>query len=136
MTAEEFLSARLDEDERVARAATGERWQVWDYIEPEVVTVAPDGGEQAIAGSRWVRGPWVVRDGHRTRTGGGEEPIAPEDAAHIARHHPARALAEAAAKRAVLDAFASGDPEVYRTVVLRFASAYAHHPDFDPAWRS
>ena len=64
-----------------------------------------------------------------------------QDAAHIARHDPARVLAEVKAKREIVK-FCDDDPLfldggwAYTDRVLRLlASAYDQHPDYDPAWR-
>jgi hypothetical protein len=80
MTITEFLEARLSEDEVWARAASammsGPTWE--------------DDGTSVSSGEDtfWVDGLYVR---------------SPEDvSAHIARHDPARVLAECAAKRAVL----------------------------------
>ena len=67
---------------------------------------------------------------------------------HIARHDPARVLAEVEAKRRILDEYeqATGQYATHSQVSageeigLRFALKaiglpYADHPDYDPAWR-
>lgn len=66
-------------------------------------------------------------------------------AAHIARHDPARVLADVAAKRKIVEMHHPIDPcdahdgATQKTVncdTLRaLASMYADHPEFDPAWR-
>jgi len=134
MTPTEFLTARLDEEEVVARAAlTPERW--------------------------WVDGPasqtgmwWVYDTGAKFESR--------EIATHVARHDPARVLADIAAKRAIVALHApvedhnwkSGEshgylwcgmcgslddsPEPYpcRTS-LALLQPFADREDFDPAWR-
>lgn len=112
----EFLTARLDEDEQVARAA-GDGWYGYDP-------------EQAIA------------------------MVPVEDTQHIARHSPARVLAEVDAKRRVIaqweDARSQARNPVssdnYRAarieqgalaeVMCLLALPYADHPDYDKAWRT
>jgi hypothetical protein len=121
----EFLTARLDEDEQTARAATGKyRSPTWRVDgDDETLLIYPDDGSTGF-----------TFDG----------PIAP----HIARHDPARVLADVAAKRRVLERHAecgtgygycddgghvvSGGP----CPDLRDAVApYADHPDYDAGWR-
>lgn len=74
---------------------------------------------------------------------------------HIARHDPARVLAECEAKRRIVDAYSqakrlrSGDIEgltdldharlggeyvALHAAVVRLAAVYADHPDYDQAW--
>lgn len=71
---------------------------------------------------------------------------------HIARHDPARVLADVAAKRAILDLHAAGHecsvydhrgeinrcawvlPDEVCSTVQLLALPFAEHPDFDPAW--
>lgn len=68
---------------------------------------------------------------------------------HIARHDPARVLADVAAKRKIVDVAAesvalkdlsyyedhSGERELAAFVLRQLAQPYADHPAFDPAWR-
>lgn len=117
-----FLAARLDEDEAVAKAAA-------------------DGGGWS------ARGPYdgdpgacfVVReDGHDVAAW-----ITSEDAAHIARYDPARALGEVAAKRAILAmhteaqawSYPPGDgdeavQDALETVIRHLAGDWPGHPDY------
>jgi hypothetical protein len=118
-----FLRARLDEDEQVARDAGAEAWR------------------KAERPSIWV-----------TRADG---PVAQtkdfEDAAHIARHDPARVLRDVEAKRRIIDLHAPRHADDYerwgtsdcvacydltpcRTVRL-LALPYADHPDYREHWR-
>jgi hypothetical protein len=84
-----FLRARIDEDEAVARAATvetgGPRWH------------GSDSGLCSDDASNHP-GPFLVDAYGYT---------APELVAHIARHDPARVLADIAAKRAIVDRMAA-----------------------------
>lgn len=119
-----FLSARLDEDEAVAleSAQFPSEWRA----EPGYT------GQPIMAGN------------YRVAT------CALSVMAHIARHDPARVLADVAAKRAMLahllrchttrfprdqaktaDDFTPLAWDMFRY----FAAAYADHPDFDSSWR-
>lgn len=87
-----FLRARLDDDERIAAAVDSTPWRQGDAGSPEwdhhLVYVDQD-----------VR---VLHD------------LTEEEAAHVARHDPARVLAEVAAKRVILgwhSPTGSRDPE-------------------------
>lgn len=94
-TIEGFIAARLDEDERAARAATPGPWRYnpdkhnrppYSSAYEEAVFTGPAGADAiCIAG-----------------TGPSDDPQSMADAAYIARHDPARVLAECAAKRRIL----------------------------------
>lgn len=116
----EFLTARLDEDEQVARAAiapgpTGS-WVVHVGRAIGVVCTA-ESGQRVASVSR-----------------------APQSE-HIARHDPARVLADVEAKRRLL-AVLDGDPfdalgaeGAYKLLVAKhLAAPYADHPDYRPEW--
>lgn len=111
MTLTEFITARLDEDEAVARGAARD-------------------GEGAI--------DWAGESG-------------PTDV-HIARHDPARVLAEVEAKRRIVEHWtllaeqAAEAPDHLRRMlssqvtglgvaVRLLALPYADHPDYDERWR-
>ena len=130
-----FLTARLDEDQSVAEAASGRDPQWW-----ETGPGYPEAPEVRVVNDR-------------------DDLIVPEvgelEALHIARHDPARVLAEVAAKRAIMAwhevrrvARDARDPEERATVnicwcgydepcatIRHLAAPYADHPDYDPAWR-
>lgn len=82
----DWLRAQLDEDERIARAATPGPWSVNDESYAEWVIAA--NGTEVVAGGRW----------------GGEASVfeSTEDALHIAAHDPARVLRETDAKRLLM----------------------------------
>lgn len=131
----DFLTARLDDDERIAA--------------------------DLIAGPRWraeSNSVWEVDDDDQVCRAG-----TAEDAEHIARHDPARVLADVAAKRAILashrealveerdmheidwpteqrgrveQAAAAAKVGVLRAAVESLAQPYADHSDFDPAWKT
>lgn len=129
-----FLRARLDEDEAAALAAFAGPWTVGAH---------PDGIRSVVL-SPYAR---VVATTFREA-----------DAAHVARHDPARVLADVAAKRAILDMWE--DPEEAREpgsngqegrdadeieadvavayaitdIVAAFAAVYAGHPDYREEW--
>ncbi|MEV3923230.1 DUF6221 family protein [Actinomadura coerulea] len=124
----EFLRARLDRDEQMARACSGAPWKA-----------APSGTVSTDTGDPGTDGPAYVA----TAENGAY-------AEHIARHDPARVLAEASAKRQVVDdyekqAWILGQghrtPEldaaqaVRETVLRLLALAYAHHPAYQEEWR-
>jgi hypothetical protein len=137
-----FLRARLDDDERVACAATeGDGWQT----------------QRPLSG-RWTPGDGVPGSGSvEDETGDivvyDEGSPSEAQAAHIARHDPARVLREVEAKRRIVDLHAGphecstydhrGDvdactwviePEECSTLRL-LASVYDQHPDYREEWR-
>jgi len=115
MELSQFLLARIAEDEAVARAATqSAKW--WD---------------------------WPGRDGRReAKVRAHEDPyialnVTNGDATHIARHDPARVLAECDAKRRIVAMMDDPHRDTYEVyAVLRaLALPYADHDDYDEAWR-
>ena len=128
MTLTEFLLARIAEDEAVATAATPGPWrhnQDGDVLSSE----------------------WCVVD-----TESGANPPDVTDAAHIARHDPARILAECEAKRQIIDehqievggasqcCVRCGVPgyesiEAPCDTIKYLALPYANHPDYLPEWK-
>jgi len=117
----EFLLARIEEDEALARPAAPGPWHV-DAESTEVLAV--DG--------------IVVADGFAL-----SGPQTRATTAHIARHDPVRILVECEAKRRIVEECA---PNVAKDwpfpdglnlsefVVAELVQPYADHPDFDPAW--
>jgi hypothetical protein len=116
-----WLRAQLDEDERVARAVAGSgRWVKYS-----------EGGDGAAI---------------ETEPGGDPGAIIGDDAmaTHIARHNPARVLAEVEAKRSILEMHEEGDKHgdcaicfaVWPCGTLKaLAWPYADRPGYDEAWR-
>lgn len=116
----DFLRARLDEDEQVARDAhyEGQRW----ISEEEDVC-------------RWPADE-LVRFADRKR-----------DAAHIAHWDPARVLAEVESKRQIIGAYISagdnpsgemrdfGHAEGLEEALEFLALPYADHPDYRQEWK-
>lgn len=105
----EFLLARLAEDEVVARAMP---------FEPEWIAHPEKTGQPIIAGN--------------ARIATCAESVMP----HIARHDPARVLAEVAAKRRIVDLadHLSGRNEVGGAILRALASVYADDPDWREEW--
>ena len=113
----EFLRARLDEDEELARDAyyDGQKWV------PE---------EEAVVAADRDLDPLLFLDRKC-------------DAAHAANWSPARVLREVEAKRRIVDLgwhhlgdedYGWGMEEAKRQVLAIMALPYADHPDYDPEW--
>lgn len=131
----DFIRARLDEDAAIAAGAgapVGPGWKhVRTYNEIEISTdrVLSQGGAYEVAA------PGIQ---------GGEGDVA----VHIARHDPARVLAEVNAKRAILEEHApvvdgaqsgwkwhAGSEAVSGQIVRLLGLPYADHPDYREEWR-
>lgn len=122
----QFLRERLDEDEAAARAAAdAERADTW--------TTLPESYGGVLDGT-----------GTRSLAVGYGNVMAPETAGHIARHDPARVLAEVEAKRRVverctavqgllLDDFTA--EHLADEVLALIALPYADHPEYREEWR-
>ncbi|MFE2712198.1 DUF6221 family protein [Streptomyces mirabilis] len=128
----DFLRARLDEDEALAREAPQGPWQIGNAVDPTQPC-----GVYTFPGVRLVADGlnWLVAE-------------------HIAHQNPARVLADVEAKRALLDRYeahhwhgpaapTSPDPRDHaeetgacRTCITAriLARVYRDHPDFNPAW--
>lgn len=127
----QFLRARLDEDEQTAAAASDGPWTPWrrkallhglGQLEHAVTLPGEGVGSRAsIATASWM------------------------DAEHIARHDPARVLAEVDAKRRIIVDYERYIAERRRAMggwyeggspILTFlAAVYAEHPDYRDEWR-
>jgi hypothetical protein len=125
----EFLTARLDEDEAVARAAGGEHWY-WSRVRK-------DDEEPIILDSPSCLVSYeIVNEGY---------------ADHAARWSPALVLAEVEAKRRIVDECANAAawaaspdcdaPLSYSTMagvllgaLRHLASVYSDHPDYREEW--
>jgi hypothetical protein len=119
MTLVEFLQTRLAEDELTALAAVdgSPQWQA-SYQYRDV---------------KDEHGHYVVQADSRYPS--------LEQAAHIARQCPARALAEVEAKRGVIADYlrldAAGDllaRSIIEDVLRGMCSVYTEHPDYNPSW--
>ncbi|MGY1579122.1 DUF6221 family protein [Streptomyces sp. MN13] len=123
----QFLRDRLDEDERTAKALLDDarpgRIARWEFCEDGAIR--DEGGRAALR----VKFTWRP------------------EAEHIVRHDPARVLAEAEAKRALLEALERADTQasypdfeggVYsglHEALEYLALPYADHPAYKPEWR-
>lgn len=109
-----FLHARLEEDERIARAAidVDDESGVWDAV----TLTGPAEDRDAVVGS----GPAVQ---------------------HVTRHDPARVLADVDATRALVTwlngqalATVEDGATVANVVLLHLVQPWAEHPHFHPSW--
>jgi len=144
----DFIAARLDEDEQIARNASspvpvGADRETWSY-DREGFAVRASHGRWNVATRR--DDPADAREIHMTDSYG----------QHIARHDPARVLREVAAKRRVMERH-SADPtytpvdrwyclgcgnddmgplsEIEDCPELRdLAAPYSDHPDYRQEW--
>lgn len=124
-----FLRARLDEDEQAARVAAPGPWTTMGQ---RVLDASPPSNRLGMG----------MAVGHAAASADYNE-----TADHIARHDPARVLAEVDAKRQALDhyercarhnkgddAYVLAEGAVGRQVQY-MALPYAEHPDYLPEWR-
>jgi hypothetical protein len=158
-----FLAARLEEDNRIAMAATGQRqgqpaerpehwrWECTEDDEPIDVDLAIASGQEILEhGDHWRCGLRSAEEypssvgpyGHLIIDG---EEIRPQDARHIARYDPARVLREVAAGRQLLSGYeeartsdAETAPVIAETLLMQIINrcgVYSDHPDYLAAWR-
>ena len=115
-----FIGERLDEDQRLAQAA-------------QLPNTERGGGPSwtATSGVDGVDGPVLYRDG--------DIPSEAQEQ-HMARHDPARVLADVAAKRGAVDVcahnleFEEHGYTLAERVLRALASTYADHPDYRAHW--
>jgi hypothetical protein len=137
MSLPEFLLARIADDEDAAKGPLTQKWFA-------VGTEFPDDDSHP---SEMLRGYVDSKDLAVTEDGDGPSVW------HIARHDPARVLAECEAKRRIVDTVErmiadADDPDIGMSVKERlFAGTcarsifralilpYADHPDYQPEWR-
>lgn len=117
MTIEEFIAARLDDDERIARAATQGNWEWQQHKTDE----------------------WCLRAGDTPviRALSYETPcleVGDADEDHIARHDPARVLRQCAAMRVALDWYINDDEMVMAATINAIAAIWSDHPDYREDW--
>jgi hypothetical protein len=138
----EFLTARLDEDEASARAASPSPWQYGDV--------------DSVAGGSLYDATRMIGDLHYEQPDDHDGSIvrhllsgeADANGAHIARHDPARVLADVKAKRAIVelraalsqmdradDRWEAGQIQSADFAVRHLATAYADHPDYRQEWK-
>jgi hypothetical protein len=102
----DFIEAQLTEDERVGRAATeGGSWKAKRLDGDELF----DGPFTAIytVGFPWRETARCVGTSEVARS------VVSSEGEHIARHDPARVLADVAAKRRILARHKPGDPKLF-----------------------
>jgi hypothetical protein len=130
VTITEFLLARIAEDEATASAAAqyGARWH-WDASFGDLCNDASCPYGMLVASN----GAPADVDAVLMEVHGYDVHEAWMGADHIARHDPARVLAECAAKRAIvaLGEFTEGS---YWDALGALAAVHAGHPDYDPEW--
>lgn len=145
MTLTEFYLARLDEREQVALRWAEDR-RVWQVVGGRNLQY-DNGSRQQVTAIDVTNRPclWYEQIYVKGDLDGGSE--------HIALHDPAWALADVAAKRALVDNHESAlawsqDPncppdqrDTYRWIagglydaIRHLVAAYSGHPDFDPSW--
>lgn len=116
----DFLHARIDEDEAIAKAIHTD--PTWVYDDTSGV-----GGIVYETGD----GAWIA------------DKVGPVNGAHITRQDPARTLREVAAKRAIIDILTHRPkwvtpqdpvPLPTLTALQHMASVYAEHPDYRQEW--
>lgn len=144
VTLTDFLLARIGEDEAVARAAEH--------------SDGPETFHWELAGGRHHRfDNGLGEDYYAVRCGTWDRILVARDevggvplSRHIARHDPARVLADCEARRRIvsmcsptlgdeLRAALSGDWDeaawLARNILAALALPYADHPDYNPDWR-
>lgn len=159
MNITDFITARLDDDEKIALAAI--ECNRSDYREPGVWTF-DDGKERAEQESQRRFGGRIKVAIHSTVRGmrnyidhSGNPHLYNPEMEHIARHDPARVLREVQAKRAILALHTATDggsacegcgtvgvcddwvtDDVNDCPMLHaLANVYADHPDFVAEWK-
>ncbi len=114
----EFLLARYTEDADAARAALGNHWHAQGWAELRTEPTDTPG--------------WAL-----IAEGGHGFDVRPSFA-HIARHDPARVLADVTAKRIIVASFMETDylpaREVLLSVLCDLALPYADHADYRQEW--
>ena len=141
-TLADFLLARIAEDEAAARNATLGPWEAWSG--------ADAGGGEYITSRDSLGYTFGISPGVSGDEG---YAIARWDAAHIARHDPARVLAECEAKRNLVNYAAfmlkawtdkpgGAYPDMTRrerhtanVILEQLAAVYADHEDYREEWR-
>ncbi|MFF8412854.1 DUF6221 family protein [Streptomyces omiyaensis] len=145
-----FLHARLDEDAAAAHAATpgpwwytpGKQWLEGEAFERYDLSRGEEfvgyGGPHPFTGAVACTGP-------------ADDPRSMADAAHIARHDPARALLRTEARRRLLHAYENPETspdlpasvnaltarlerQVLERVLRLLAVEYNDHPAYRPEW--
>lgn len=138
MTLTDFLLARIAEDEVGAREASP---SPWSYPGIESVSGGMIYDKTRTIGSVYYEQP-DDHDGSIVR-----HMLAPEadaNGAHIARHDPARVLAECEAKRRIVEQASEDHAEgggitsaeiALQHILCALALPYADHPDYREEWK-
>jgi hypothetical protein len=123
----QWLGVQLDEDERIARAATPGPW-------------VDQGGYVTDVGPKVQVTDYGTQDGEPEE----DNPQGRADSAHIVAHDPARVLREIDAKRNLLhlaerahdyhETFTSGFASALERTLRLFALAYADRPGYREEW--
>lgn len=139
LTITEFLLARVAEREALAHAASPGRWHY--------------GSVESVAGGMLYDETRTIASVHYEQPGEHSGRIvrhllegeADANGRHIARHDPARVLAECEAKRQIIewhdpahdpcDAHDAEFKSIPCDTLKALAQPYADHPDFDPSWK-
>jgi len=124
-----FLEARIDEDEVAARSAARDKYSGDHWEHP------PESGDVQIVGGQSLMDYPDMDD---------------SNAEHIARHDPARVLAECAVRRRFIrdcrpfppvpgmdvktEYNQRGASTVYGQALQLMAAAYSAHPDYEQEW--
>lgn len=112
-----FLRGRLDDDEAAARGCES----------PPPWSAATHGSDS-----------WIVTDADGDPLIYDEGTPSLAEAAHIARHDPARVLREVEAKRAIVEHaefWSENDQDAMAWVLRALAAVYSDHPDYQPGWK-
>lgn len=115
MTLTDFLLARITEDEAVARGATPGAWHADELY--ATVTADPYVSARAAYDHGMGRDCWVIPESMDSGVGD-------HNLAHIAKHHPARVLAECEAKRQIVELNRPQYAVLYRESERLLASAF------------
>lgn len=108
-----WLAARLDEDEAAARAT------LTDFGRGSTDAAWRADGYAVVSGASWA----IVSEGnHENCEGGASSPVI---AQHIARHDPARVLADVAAKRRIVELHSAPYTWDVRDVTYRYTDRCA-----------
>jgi hypothetical protein len=121
-----FVAARLDEDEAAAKSAAAETAAGW------FTGTSEDSDERSVC----YTGPSTLHPGSMWDYDIADR-VPQAAAAHIARHDPARALREVAAKRAILLQWEHSPPgsPALTNALYQLAAVYSDHPGYRPEWK-
>ena len=139
MTIEEFIAARLLEDEQAAAAASGGSKARWVADEEEVFAVFGSLTDPDRCPDHPHGRPNQCDDDQVADAVDVTDQKTDARARHIARHDPVRSIGQAAAIRRVLE-FGAGlvstsqQIQFENEVLVPIASIWAEHPDYPKEW--